>query len=706
MSAAPTTTPRYIVLQGATTSLILQHADEGAPVWRYWGPRIDTAPSFAWEDAVVAPPASLNQPVPFTIAPCFGSGWFGESALLAHRAGHDFAQAWTRCEIAQSSETHAKITLTHVVTEIQVVVTLQFDAASDVLRMQSTLTNSGAAILDVQWLAAGTLPLPALARYVHSTRGAWANELAPQVDPLTTSGWSKQSRRGRAGHDAFPAAIVACEGVTQHAGLVFGATLAWSGNHAASISALDDGRYQWQMGEWLAPGEVRLAPDESLTTPTLLAACSTQGLDGLAHQFHAAVRRQLTWPSTQMSPRPVHINTWEAVYFDHDEASLMALASDAAALGVERFVLDDGWFHGRDHDRAGLGDWTPDVRKYPQGLGPLIAHVQACGMQFGLWVEPEMCNPDSDLYREHATWALQLQGRPLQTARQQLVLDVSNPAVSAHLFDSLARLLKAHPISYLKWDMNRDLSMAGDANGRAAYRRQVHALYALLQRVRESFPQVEIESCASGGARMDFGILNYTHRVWPSDANDALTRLLLQRAALQWLPPELLGSHVGAAPSHTSGRSQSIAFRAAVALPCHFGLELDPRVLTPADRAVLAQWIALYRRLRGSLHNARVWRGDCGDGVVWQAHGDEKAAIVFVYRLNPTTQRMPPSLTLPFVRPDARYRLTRIDPAASSDNRAIEFHGDWLANAGWPLPRMQAESAMVLQLSALKGGTT
>ncbi|MBK7687277.1 MAG: alpha-galactosidase [Rhodocyclaceae bacterium] len=319
-----------------------------------------------------------------------------------------------------------------------------------------------------------------------------------------------------------------------------------------------------------------------------------------------------------MKPRLVHLNTWEAVYFDQDEDSLKALATSAAELGVERFVLDDGWFKGRDHDRAGLGDWWPDPRKFPDGLLPLAMHVEACGMSFGLWVEPEMVNPDSDLYRAHPDWALALEGRAQLTGRNQLVLDLSRPDVSDYLFERLHGLLSQLPIKYLKWDMNRDLATAG-SNERAAYREQVLALYRLLARIRLAHPSLEIESCASGGGRIDFGILAHTHRVWTSDCNDALSRVAIQRGALQWLPPEILGAHIGSVPSHTTGRSQSLAFRAAVALGAHFGLELDVRKLTTQERASLSQWIALYQRLRAELHQSTVWQGDTGDGIVWQA---------------------------------------------------------------------------------------
>jgi alpha-galactosidase len=463
---------------------------------------------------------------------------------------------------------------------------------------------------------------------------------------------------------------------------------------------------------------VRLAAGESLATPTLFASCATTGLNGLAANFHATVRSRLPWPGGRMRPRPrpVHLNTWEAVYFDHRTDDIRALAAAAASVGVERFVLDDGWFQGRHSDQAALGDWWPDPAKYPHGLQPLASYVNELGMEFGLWVEPEMVNPDSQLFRTHPDWALQLEGRPLLTMRNQLVLDVARPEVADYLFAKLHALLSNVPIAYLKWDMNRDLTTAGNALGRPAYRSFVHALYALLDRVRAAHPQVEIESCASGGARLDMGVLAHTHRVWTSDCNDALSRIAIQRGALQFLPPEILGAHIGPAPAHTTGRSQSLNFRAGVALSGHLGIEADVRHMTDAERAALARWVSLYKQLRNRLHTGQVWLGEAGDGVLWQAHGDANASevLLLVYRTAPTSHRNTPPLRLPMLRPVAHYTVERLDPTppdwtssplndaalAAGAQQAMPptAHGAWLAAVGLPLPRMNAESALIYRL--------
>jgi len=608
------------------------------------------------------PPSRSEDDFPLSLFPTFGVGWYGTSALLAHRDGQDFAQAITACEVAWTDPGRAlQVRLTDTVAGLLVEIDLALEFDSDVLTVSTRLTNTGAGVLDVQWLAAAVLPLPAQAAKVRHYGGRHNAEFLLQEEALARGIWRRENRRGLTSHDAFPGAVVITPGAGAHAGLAFGAQLAWSGNHAQTIEWLEDGRFQWQLGEWLAPGEVRLAQGEQIASPQVLATCSTGGLNGVASGFHKAIRARLSWPEGVMSPRPVGLNTWEGVYFDLDPAALMDMAEAAAGAGVERFILDDGWFQGRRNDRAGLGDWWTDTKVFPDGLGPLARRVNDLGMSFGLWVEPEMVNPDSDLFRNHPEWALQIAGRPLLTARNQLVLDLSRPEVADYLLEKIGALLDSLPIAYLKWDHNRDLTTAG-SSGRPAYRRQTLAAYDLMARIREGWPQVEIEACAGGGGRIDAGVLQYTHRVWTSDCIDAVSRVAIQRGFLQFFPQEIMGSHVGAAQAHTTGRSQTLDFRAAVALPGHFGVELDPRRLDGAETAHLKGWIDLYKSLRGHLHQGQVWLGEGEDSLVWQAHGAADDLLLFVYRMGPMTQKWPTDLALPMVARDRVYRIEEVRP--------------------------------------------
>jgi alpha-galactosidase len=710
----------FVVLHSRRSSVVLEvHADE-APIWRYWGLRLSDAatPGVPLRDSRPQPSFMLEFDQPLTLVPSFGVGWFGQSALLAHRHGHDFAQAFNRCAIEWVDPMRAvRLQLTDTVAGLCVAVTLTLDDASDVLVISSALTNLGNTPLDVQWLAAGTLPLPGHADAVRSYAGQHVHEFMLQTDKLSRSLWRRENRRGRTSHDCFPGAVVTTPGAEAHAGLVFGAHLAWSGNHQQTIEWLHDGQYQWQMGEWLAPGEGLLAPGQTLHTPELVASCSSAGYNGLAANFHAELRARLNWPGGAMRPRPVHLNTWEGLYFDVHTERVKELASAAARFDVERFVLDDGWFHGRHDDRSALGDWWPDQPKFPQGLGEIVAHVNALGMEFGLWVEPEMISPDSALYVAHPDWALQLAGRAALTARNQLVLDIARPEASNYLFDKLDALLRAHPIRYLKWDHNRDLTTAGLAGGLPGYRVQVHALYALLARLRAAHPEVEIESCSGGGGRIDFAVLRHTHRVWTSDCIDAMSRVAIQRGCLQFFPPEIMGAHIGTAPAHTTGRTQVLGFRAAVALSGHLGVELDVRHLNEADGHELRGWIQLYKSLRDRLHHGAVWQGEVGDGVVWQAHGDTDGSdvLLLVFRTLPTNHRYTPALRLPMLDAQARYRVTEVrQPESDIDfghnpssapffealgsDEGVLLDGAWLKHAGLPLPRAVAQTAFIVRL--------
>jgi alpha-galactosidase len=639
------------------------------------------------------PSFSLDETPAFAVFPTFGLGWFGQSALLAHRDGCDFAQGFGSAAVEWTAPGQAvRITLTDPVAKIAVKLAIALDPDSDVLTISTSLTNIGNGVLDVQWLAAAALPLPDDAAQVRSFSGRHNSEFVGQDDPLGRAIWRKENRRGLTSHDSFPGAVITLPGTTDHAGTAYGAQLAWSGCSAQQIEWLDDARYQWQLGQWLAPGEVRLGPGESVQSPDLLATCSTAGRNGVAHNFHAAIRALVRWPGGAMRPRPVLLNTWEGYYFYHDEARLKDLATTAAAIGVERFVLDDGWFHRRNNDRAALGDWRVDDLKYPEGLAPLAHHVTGLGMEFGLWIEPEMINPDSDLFRAYPDWALQIAGRPLATARNQLVLDIARPEIADYLFETIAAVLRDLPIAYLKWDHNRDLTAAAGPDGRARYGAQVTAAYALFARFRAAFPDIEIESCAGGGGRIDAGIARHVHRFWTSDCIDAMSRTAMQPGFLQFMPPEMMGSHIGAAPCHSTGRSHSIAFQAAVACQGHLGIELDLLKLDDGARRDLAGWIAFYKQWRHLLHT-QTWHGSAGDNMVWHAAGSAQEWLLFVYRLQPMQHRHMPPVRLPFLADAGIFDVCEVKPGRTGT--PVRFDGSWLAQAGLPVPPAMAESAII-----------
>ncbi len=701
--------PAWFSLDGTQSSLIVEKADNGFPILTHWGPRLVTGEASAgWCGVTPVPSFSLDQNQPLRTIPVFGRGWFGPSAVTIDGNGSTWAPKFDDCKIAHTP-TSLVSTANSTLHKISLQQDIELEPETDVLSFSTTLTNGGTEPVRIAWLASGCLPLPQTAKTVESFSGRHNYEFQSVSDSLSRSSWVRENRRGLTSHDCPPMALILGDGATQHKGPAWAAQLAWSGNHRQSIDWLEDGRWLWMAGAWLSPGEIVLQPGEAFSTPEWITTFSEAGRDGVAQNFHAYLRsRSPLRDSGPMTPRPVHVNTWEGFYFDHVEADLMALAETSAALGVERFVLDDGWFKGRDDDTSSLGDWVHDEVKYPNGLAPLARHVINLGMQFGLWVEPEMINRNSDLFREHPGWILHLDDEAPLTSRHQLVLDLTLPEVSEYLFGRIDAHLRDLPISYLKWDHNRDLTEAGSEN-RPAYFEQTRAVYMLIDRLRKAHPDVEIEACAGGGGRIDAGILKRTHRVWTSDCIDAVSRVEMQSGFLQFFPPEIMGSHVGASPAHSTGRSQSLEFRAAIAAMGHFGLEFDTRTLTAEQAEQLKSWIALYKRIRTLTHNGAVWQGESGDGIQWTAMGSAEEFVLFLVRLLPASQKFAPTIRLPFVRRDRSYTLKRIDPGASlsgnhdgvpftcASSCGIDADGGWLSQIGLSLPYMKAETCLIIR---------
>jgi alpha-galactosidase len=685
-------------------SIVIEAVAQGAPVWRHCGLRV--AAGGVPPLAATRTPASfsLDRDCPLTTAPVAAAGWFGPPVLALRRDGVALAVDWTQAQIVVEDDV-IRVVCRDDLAGIELVQTWRVDAGPG-WRIGVELVNRGDTPIGLDWLTSVTVPLSTGADRVVSWRGRHNAELVELVEPLPGQGWVRESRRGISGHGGAPGVYVLGVGAGWHGGEVMAMQLCWSGDSRIAIERDDEGFHVLSAGAVLQPGEVVLAPGASWTAPDALLAISGEGRNGAMAAQHAMVRAMLRWPGGAMAPRKVHLNSWEACYFDHDADRILALARAAAAIGAERFVLDDGWFAGRADDRAGLGDWVSDRVKYPQGLRPLAEAVRALGMEFGLWVEPEMVNPDSDLYRTHPDWALRHDGRTPLTARGQLVLDMRRVDVRDYLFDALDIILKSAPIGYLKWDHNRDLVPAGGAA-------HVRGTYDLLARLRAAHPAVEIESCAGGGGRSDAGIAPYVHRFWTSDTIDAVCRVAMQRGFVAFLPPETMGSHIGASPAHATGRGQSMAFRAAIASMGHFGVELDPDALDPADRAALAQWVGFAQGARGLAHHGKVRLGEGGDGLVWQAHGSlDHGILLWVIRTAPPQDRRPQPLALPFCAGESgvMVRLLGIAgglaghaaplPALWSPGHApVRFTGPWLARAGLPLPPLRAESVAIFHLA-------
>lgn len=695
-------TVHFASLHGAEASLVLECPPGSAPLWRHFGPRVSIEGLGSLRAARTSASFSLDHDVPFSTLPPVGLGWFGPAGLAARQDGAALVPLFDEAVVDGDARAIA-ITLRDPASGLEVVQQIGLDAGGAFL-FDSRVTNRGSAEVSIDWLASALLPISASSSQLVSWRGRHNAELVECREPMPEQVWLRESRRGIGGHGGPPGVIVLDEGAGRHDGLAMSLQLAWSGDSRIAVERDDEGFGILSAGAVPAAGEVVLAPGESWSAPQAILAVSTRGTNGAMAQQHAAVRARIGWPGGTMKPRAVHANSWEACYFDHDEERIIALAEACAKVGIERFVLDDGWFKGRNDDRAGLGDWTADPVKYPQGLKSLAERIVGMGMEFGLWVEPEMVNPDSDLYRAHPDWALALLGRERPTARNQLVLDMRRVEVRDYLFDALDKLLLDLPISYLKWDHNRDLAPAGGSA-------QVLGSYEFLARLRAAHPSVEIESCSGGGGRSDAGIVQFTHRFWASDNLDAVSRVAIQRGFLTFLPPEVMGSHIGASPAHATGRRQSLGFRAGVAMPGHFGIELDPRRLDVDEAEELSGWIAFHKQWRDLLHGKRVWLGEGADGLVWQAQGHDDHFLLFAIRTAPALDRRPQPLKLPFLAAAGSCEVELLRIAAGQQQHAMHlpdlwhgkprFTGSWLAHAGLPMPPLGAETVAIFHVKVI-----
>lgn len=667
------TGPCLLHLCAGGVSVLLDVSRSSLPSIVHWGaalPGLDSAEAVALVDAAVPHRTSNGQDLPVR-ADVLGSlhaGWSGRPGLVGDRE----AAAWTprftvreaQLVLPETQEGVLEGDLTtvgagalHIAAEdaasgLRLGIELEL-TPSGLLRGRVTVTNTDTGIYRVHELGL-VLTVPTWSREILDFAGHWGKERVPQRRELTVGTHMREGRKGRTGADAAYVLSVGEPGFGFADGEVWGLHTGFSGNHRTWAERLFDGRQVLGGSELLLPGEVSLARDQSYTTPWIYGAYG-RGLDEQAGRFHDWLRTRPQHPSR---PRPVTLNVWEAVYFDHRLQKLTALADHAAAVGVERYVLDDGWFGARRDDSAGLGDWVVSAEVWPQGLSPLIDHVKDLGMEFGLWFEPEMVNPDSEVARAHPEWIMAPADRLPTESRGQQVLNLGIEEAYTHVRDQLMALLEEYPIDYIKWDHNRDLLEAGTRpTGRPGVHAQTYAAYRLMAELKEAHPDLEIESCSSGGARVDLGVLEHADRVWASDDIDPVERQQIHRWTQQLIPPELMGSHVASPISHTTGRSHALNLRAGTAIWGHLGIEWDLTQAAGEEIAELAQWLSFHKEHRCLLHSGRMIRLDPADPAL-QLHGvvrsDQREALFALI-----------GAALPDTEPVGALRLRGLDPGLS-----------------------------------------
>jgi len=706
------TTADLVHITRGDTSVILRITDTELPTVLHWG-RPFTGDLGDLAVAVAGPVGdSIVYAQPnVALVPLHSAGWLGHPGILGRRAGRSwsFAPETVTHELTDGDGAARLVSTAEDAAEGLVLTTELRLESSGLLRLRATITNTGEGGYEVMVLEPA-LPVPAVADELLDMTGRHAHEREPQRHPFRHGRWTREAWGGRPGHDS---ATVLCAGETGFGfrrGDVWGVHLAWSGNGVVSAERTPTGWRLLSGGEKLLPGEVVLDHGQSYSSPWLVASHG-DGLDAFQNRFHEHLRAR---PSHPTSPRPVILNTWEAVYFDHDLPRLIDLADRAADLGVERFVLDDGWFAGRRSDNAGLGDWQVDTDVWPDGLAPLADHVHSLGMQFGLWFEPEMVSLDSQLARRHPEWLFGTAHGPGVPSRQQHVLDLGHPDAFAYVLGEMSTLIGRYGIDYVKWDHNRPLVDAGHSPTYApGIHEQTLATYRLMDALKKRHPGLEIESCCGGGGRIDLGIIDHTDRVWVSDCIDAHERQRLQRWTSLILPPELLGTHIGSGADHTTGRMLDLDFRAGTAIFGHFGIEWDLAEASAEELERLAAWVALHKRLRPLLRTGTVVHADPTNAAVELEGVVARDTSHAVYRMSTVDHSVDwphGRITLPGLDPTVRYRVevedltrsaiqTHAVPQWVSDG--VELRGDALASVGLAAPLTLVDRLVIIRATAV-----
>ena len=597
-------------------------------------------------------------------------------------------------------------------------------ARQDIITRAARLRNAGTGSLRLEKVASVCLDLPFGQWDAIHFHGRHAMERQMQRNPLANSIQTISSTRGSSSHHHNPFVILCDHQTNEDTGLCYGVMPVYSGSFRTDIELDQTGLARLVTGihdqnfNWL------LEPGAVFTAPEVLLCCSGQGLGELSRCYHRFIRHNICRGEHRFARRPVLINNWEATYFQFNTDSICRIARQAAELGVEMLVLDDGWFGKRDDDNSGLGDWFVNEKKLPGGLSPLIEQVNALGMKFGIWVEPEMVSEDSDLYRAHPDWAFTLPGRDPAMGRNQLVLDLGRDEVVDYLVERLSTLLRENHIEYVKWDMNRNMSdvysrvLPPERQGEATHRYML-GVYRLLETLTSAFPHVLFEGCAGGGGRFDAGMLAYFPQIWCSDDSDAIERLVIQHGTSFGYPVSTMGAHVSACPNHQTGRTTPLWTRAVVAMSGTFGYELDLGKLTDEEKEQVRAQIQVFKQHYDLIQDGRYYRltNPTTDHrfTAWQFVSDTESLVNLVLT-HPEANARPLHIQLRGLEEDALYRVDSLCVYGSASTPEIAgvkghtkgegavYSGSTLLYAGLTLPHLVGDYPSVqLHLTRLEG---
>lgn len=708
----PAVTPQIIPVETANTQLILQVDKQGTVRTLHYGAKAGEPNQFLrfrfggnhnYEDPSAYPTA--------------GGRFNGYDALHV-----EYADGSQNTELYfVNSDVHAHddiistvIHLKDYVTALEVDLVYDAHQAEDVILMHSIIRNAGKAQITLRNYASASLNLVSDDYLLTHFYGGWANEMQVDQELLTHDAKVLESRRGtQTTQDCNPSFLLTLgKSFSETSGAVVAGALAWSGNYRISFQIGQSDRLNIVSGINPFASAYPLAAGAEFETPEMIYTWSCEGAGGASRNLHRWARKYSVWNGGKVNP--TLLNSWEGAYFSFTTETLLRMIDDAAAMGLEMFVLDDGWFgleHPRNNDKAGLGDWEVNTNKIPEGIDYVASYAHSKGLKFGIWIESEMVNPDSNLAREHPDWIVQSPGRQIHESRNQWILDLSNPAVQDFVFGVFDRTVSLSPnIDYIKWDSNRRIMSFGSpylgAEQDRFFVEYIQGYYNVCRRMREKYPQLIVQCCSAGGSRVDYGSMRWFNEVWPSDNSDAISRTRIQWATSLVYPPCIMAAHVSAVPNHQTGNVTSLKFRFDVASSGRLGMELQPKSLSAEERALADRCISSYKQYRDLVFSGDLYRlASPYDGdfyALMYVSQDKRRAVVFTYCLRyQNRSRGSHVFRLQGLDPSLKYKVTEqnVDRSCWWGN-GKSFDADFLSQGGFNPSFSEASSSAVFVLEA------
>ena len=699
-------------------SLVIRAEKDGRLTTLHFGGAIDDASAFAGYQNGINP----NHGTPYDTYPTEGWRSFNEPALsITHKNGDlNTELKYVSHEInTQSNDSNIVKTVIHLAdmeegTEVDLVYTAY--KSQDIITEHSVIKNREKGDIVLRNYYSAALPIRADKYLLTHLHGTWANEARVEHTVLTRGSKSVENRKGvRTTHTENPAFMISLDtdSFSETSGDVIAGALAWSGNYKLNFELTEFNILNVLAGINPYAAAYTLAKDETFTTPEMIWTFSSRGAGQASRNLHRWARDY--WMYSGYDMVPTLLNSWEGAYFDFNAKTLTDMIDDAAAMGLEMFVLDDGWFankYPRNSDKAGLGDWQVNVSKLPEGIDFIASHAHEKGLKFGIWIEPEMVNHKSELYEAHPDWIVKDNAHETPLMRNQYLLDLTNPKVQDFVFNVFDNTMKlSDKIDYIKWDANRHVENVGSSylpsdEQTMFWTRYVQGLYSVMERIRAKYPSVMIQACASGGGRVEYGALKYFNEFWTSDNTEALTRTSIQYGTSLFYPANQMGSHVSAVPNHQTNNITPIKFRFDIACAGRLGMELQPKKMTESEREFARRAIESYKGYRDIIMDGDLYRigspyDELGAYGLMYVSRDKKRAVLFGYCIRYDTRFSAPQFRLDGLLPDAGYRITElnVDKSASWFSGKI-LPGSMLMNKGVNPPLKKVYDSAVFLLEA------